>query len=64
MVLALWVCGLVVVLVAVGLFVFGLRRRLIQRSGGTFDCSVRWNVLSRARSLGQGLGVRRRPVQR
>lgn len=25
----------------VGLFVFGLRRRLIQRPGGTFDCSLR-----------------------
>jgi hypothetical protein len=24
-----------------GLFVFGLRRRLIQRPGGTFDCSLR-----------------------
>ena len=44
MVLALLVCGLVVALVVVGLFVFGLRRRLIQRSGGTFDCSLRWNV--------------------
>ncbi|MGW0827333.1 DUF2550 domain-containing protein [Streptomyces sp. NPDC002845] len=43
MVLALTVCGLVVTLVLVGLFVFGLRRRLIQRSGGTFDCSLRWN---------------------
>ena len=41
MVLALTVCGLVVALVVVGLFVFGLRRRLIQRSGGTFDCSLR-----------------------
>lgn len=44
MFLALWVGGLVVALVAVGLFVFGLRRRLIQRSGGTFDCSLRWDV--------------------
>jgi hypothetical protein len=44
MVLALTVCGLVVALVVVGLFVFGLRRRLIQRSGGTFDCSLRWNA--------------------
>ena len=24
-----------------GLFLFGLRRRLIQRPGGTFDCSLR-----------------------
>ncbi|MEH6375152.1 DUF2550 domain-containing protein [Streptomyces sp. KLMMK] len=44
MVLALLVSGVVVLLVLVGLFVFGLRRRLIQRSGGTFDCSLRWNV--------------------
>lgn len=54
MVLALWVCGLVVVLVAVGLFVFGLRRRLIQRSGGTFDCSVRWNVPAEPDLSGKG----------
>ncbi|MGW1022820.1 DUF2550 domain-containing protein [Streptomyces sp. NPDC002577] len=45
MILALVVCGLViVVLVLVGLFAFGLRRRLIQRSGGTFDCSLRWHA--------------------
>ncbi|MEU3961049.1 DUF2550 domain-containing protein [Streptomyces buecherae] len=44
MVLALLVSGAVVVLVLLGLFVFGLRRRLIQRSGGTFDCSLRWDV--------------------
>ncbi|KIZ14078.1 DUF2550 domain-containing protein [Streptomyces natalensis] len=44
MVLALLVSGIVLVLVLLGLFVFGLRRRLIQRSGGTFDCSLRWNV--------------------
>ncbi|EKX68895.1 hypothetical protein STRIP9103_06773 [Streptomyces ipomoeae 91-03] len=44
MVLALTVCGSVIALVVVGLFVFGLRRRLIQRSGGTFDCSLRWNT--------------------
>ncbi|MEE4595321.1 DUF2550 domain-containing protein [Streptomyces sp. DSM 41524] len=43
MVLALLVSGVVVALVVVGLFVFGLRRRLIQRSGGTFDCSLRWD---------------------
>ncbi|MFB7631849.1 DUF2550 domain-containing protein [Streptomyces sp. NPDC056149] len=44
MVLALLVSGAVVLLVLLGLFVFGLRRRLIQRSGGTFDCSLRWNA--------------------
>ncbi|MDX3854677.1 DUF2550 domain-containing protein [Streptomyces sp. AK02-01A] len=54
MILALLVCGLVVVLVAVGLFVFGLRRRLIQRSGGTFDCSLRWNVPEETDLSGKG----------
>jgi len=52
--LALLVSGLVVVLVAVGLFVFGLRRRLIQRSGGTFDCSLRWNVPEETDLAGKG----------
>ncbi|MFT2018113.1 DUF2550 domain-containing protein [Streptomyces sp. 796.1] len=47
MVLALLVSGAVVVLVLLGLFVFGLRRRLIQRAGGTFDCSLRWDVTVR-----------------
>ncbi|MBT2383199.1 DUF2550 domain-containing protein [Streptomyces sp. ISL-11] len=46
-VLALLVSGILVLLVLVGLFVFGLRRRLIQRSGGTFDCSLRWDVPER-----------------
>ncbi|MBB5935761.1 DUF2550 domain-containing protein [Streptomyces zagrosensis] len=50
MVLALLVSGVVVVLVLLGLFVFGLRRRLIQRSGGTFDCSLRWDVPARTDS--------------
>ncbi|MEV8567717.1 DUF2550 domain-containing protein [Streptomyces sp. NPDC051322] len=54
MILALLVCGLVVVLVAVGLFVFGLRRRLIQRSGGTFDCSVRWDLPEKPDTSGKG----------
>ncbi len=48
MALALTVCGIVVALVVIGLFVFGLRRRLIQRSGGTFDCSLRWDAPRRA----------------
>ncbi|MDG9716497.1 DUF2550 domain-containing protein [Streptomyces sp. DH24] len=43
MVLALTVCGIIVVLV-MPLVLLGLRRRLIQRSGGTFDCSLRWGV--------------------
>ncbi|MFJ3825799.1 DUF2550 domain-containing protein [Streptomyces nodosus] len=54
MVLALTVCGIVVVLAAVGLFVFGLRRRLIQRSGGTFDCSLRWDVPEKPDIGGKG----------
>jgi len=56
MVLALTVCGLVVALVVVGLFVFGLRRRLIQRSGGTFDCSLRWDVPEKPDTNGKGWG--------
>jgi hypothetical protein len=48
MFLALLVSGAVVALVLLGLFVFGLRRRLIQRSGGTFDCSLRWNARASA----------------
>ncbi|MFB0618214.1 DUF2550 domain-containing protein [Streptomyces sp. AGS-58] len=54
MVLALTVCGIVVALVAVGLFLFGLRRRLIQRSGGTFDCSLRWGVPEKPDGAGKG----------
>ncbi|MFE4669544.1 DUF2550 domain-containing protein [Streptomyces sp. NPDC056716] len=54
MVLALTVCGIVVALVVVGLFVFGLRRRLIQRSGGTFDCSLRWGVPEQSDTSGKG----------
>ncbi|NGO76449.1 DUF2550 domain-containing protein [Streptomyces sp. YC504] len=54
MVLALLVCGLVVAVVLVGLFVFGLRRRLIQRSGGTFDCSLRWDAPEAGDTSGKG----------
>ncbi|MEV5969048.1 DUF2550 domain-containing protein [Streptomyces sp. NPDC051921] len=54
MFLALLVCGLVVALVVIGLFVFGLRRRLIQRAGGTFDCSLRWNVPEAPDPSGKG----------
>ncbi|WP_338672993.1 DUF2550 domain-containing protein [Streptomyces sp. SCSIO 30461] len=54
MVLALLVSGLAVALVLIGLFVFGLRRRLIQRSGGTFDCSLRWNVPEKDDHSGKG----------
>jgi hypothetical protein len=41
MVLALVVCAAVVAVGVVGLAVFAFRRRLIQRAGGTFDCSLR-----------------------
>ncbi|MEU0630086.1 DUF2550 domain-containing protein [Streptomyces sp. NPDC005989] len=54
MFLALWVGGLLVALVLIGLFFFGLRRRLIQRSGGTFDCSLRWNVSEEPDLSGKG----------
>lgn len=54
MLLALLVSGLVVALVVIGLFVFGLRRRLIQRSGGTFDCSMRWGVSEEPDVSGKG----------
>ncbi|MDT0613691.1 DUF2550 domain-containing protein [Streptomyces lancefieldiae] len=54
MVLALTVCGIAVALVVVGLFVFGLRRRLIQRSGGTFDCSLRWDAPKDGEPGGKG----------
>ncbi|WP_175410385.1 DUF2550 domain-containing protein [Streptomyces sp. TRM64462] len=54
MFLALLVSALVVALVVIGLFVFGLRRRLIQRSGGTFDCSLRWNVPEGGDASGKG----------
>jgi hypothetical protein len=54
MVLALSVCAIVVALVVVGLFVFGLRRRLLQRSGGTFDCSLRWGVAEEPDTSGKG----------
>jgi hypothetical protein len=56
MVLALTVCGVVIVLVIAGLFAFGLRRRIIQRSGGTFDCSLRWDVPEQPDTSGKGWG--------
>jgi uncharacterized protein DUF2550 len=44
MVLVLALCGTALLLAVAGLFAFGLRRRLLQRSGGTFDCNLRWNA--------------------
>jgi hypothetical protein len=54
MILALQVCGAVVALALLGLFVFGLRRRLIQRAGGTFDCSLRLPTTPDAEPSGKG----------
>ncbi|MCX2185221.1 DUF2550 domain-containing protein [Streptomyces sp. SKN60] len=54
MFLALLVCGLVVATLVIGLFVFGLRRRLIQRAGGTFDCSLRSPVAETPDRSGKG----------
>ncbi|UGY93664.1 DUF2550 domain-containing protein [Streptomyces gobiensis] len=56
MVLALLLCGLFLVLVLLALFVFGLRRRLIQRPGGTFDCSLRWAVSEAEAADSKGKG--------
>ncbi|WP_255951978.1 DUF2550 domain-containing protein [Streptomyces odontomachi] len=44
MILAVVCVIAVIVLLLLGLFAFGARRRIIQRSGGTFDCSLRWNT--------------------
>lgn len=44
MVLVLTLCGVALLLALAGLLAFGLRRRLLQRSGGTFDCNLRWNA--------------------
>ncbi|MEV6210642.1 DUF2550 domain-containing protein [Kitasatospora sp. NPDC051914] len=41
MVLALVVCAAIVAAAVVGLMAFAVRRRVIQRVGGTFDCSFR-----------------------
>ncbi|WP_029391367.1 DUF2550 domain-containing protein [Streptomyces xiaopingdaonensis] len=56
MVLALLLCGAVVLLVAGGLFAFGVRRRLIQRTGGTFDCNLRWAVSEQEAAEPTGTG--------
>jgi Protein of unknown function (DUF2550) len=40
-ILAVEVGGAIIAALLLGLFLFGLRRRLIQRPGGTFDCSLR-----------------------
>lgn len=40
-ILAFELAGVIIAAALIGLFLFGLRRRLIQRPGGTFDCSLR-----------------------
>jgi hypothetical protein len=54
MVLALLVAGAVLALLVCGLFGFGVRRRVIQRSGGTFDCSARFTAPRAGQSSGKG----------
>ncbi|MFF7214279.1 DUF2550 domain-containing protein [Streptomyces sp. NPDC008238] len=54
MILAFQVCGALVALALLGLFVFGLRRRLIQRPGGTFDCSLRMPPTAAGEPSGKG----------
>jgi hypothetical protein len=53
-ILAFQVCGVIVAAALLGLFVFGLRRRLIQRSGGTFDCSLRLAGAAGSEPSGKG----------
>ncbi|SFD50516.1 DUF2550 domain-containing protein [Streptomyces aidingensis] len=54
MVLALTVCGAALALILLGLLAFGVRRRVIQRAGGTFDCSARWKAPVAGESTGKG----------
>jgi hypothetical protein len=50
MVLVLSLLGAALLLALAGLFALGVRRRLLQRSGGTFDCNLRWNALAQSPS--------------
>jgi hypothetical protein len=54
MVLALLVSGAVIGLALLGLLAFAVRRRLIQRPGGTFDCSARWHPPKAGQPTGKG----------
>lgn len=56
MVLALLLCGAALLVLVAGLFAFAVRRRLIQRSGGTFDCNLRWDVSEAAAADAKGKG--------
>ncbi|GAA2472559.1 DUF2550 domain-containing protein [Streptomyces sp. NPDC059506] len=46
MILALVVVACCIAVLVLALVAFGLRRRVIQRSGGTFDCSLRLHPVS------------------
>lgn len=55
MVLALLAAvGVLLALVVLALFGFGVRRRVIQRSGGTFDCSARFTPPRAGQAAGKG----------
>lgn len=54
MILAFFVAGSALLLLVGGLLAFGVRRRLIQRSGGTFDCSARWRAAEVGQPSGKG----------
>ncbi|MEE4540684.1 DUF2550 domain-containing protein [Streptomyces sp. V4-01] len=54
MIVSVEAVGALLGVVLVGLFVFGLRRRLIQRPGGTFDCSLRAAPAEGAEPGGKG----------
>jgi hypothetical protein len=46
--------GAMLALLVLGLLGFGVRRRVIQRSGGTFDCSARFSPPRAGQSSGKG----------
>ena len=54
MILAFEVGGALLAAAVLGLFLIGLRRRLIQRPGGTFDCSLRLAPGQDAEPTGKG----------
>ena len=54
MILAFQLAGALIAAALLGLFVFGLRRRLIQRPGGTFDCSLRVQPAPGTETAGKG----------
>lgn len=54
MILAFEVGGALLAAALLGLFLIGLRRRLIQRPGGTFDCSLRLAPGQEAEPTGKG----------